>query len=78
MKVESIIRIALPKYVIVIHQSRNNDWQYEHGGYSEIDLIAHTNQDLPMRDLANILIEVEGVSSVEIVDWNNNGLRIIK
>lgn len=78
MKVESITRIALPKYVIIVHQHRHNDWQFEHNGYSQIDVLAHNNQDLPMRDLANILIEIEGVSSVEIVGWDNNGLRIIR
>lgn len=78
MKVESITRIALPKYVIIVHQHRQSDWQFEHNGYSQIDVLAHNNQDLPMRDLANILIEIEGVSSVEIVGWDNNGLRIIR
>lgn len=76
MKVKSIIRIVLPKYVIVVHQHQSPDWQYEHLGVTGMQTLAHLNQELPMEQLAKKIAAIRGVASVEIVGWDNNGIRI--
>jgi hypothetical protein len=76
MKVKSIIRVVLPRYVIIVHQYQSPDWQYEHIGVTGMQTLAHLNQELPMEQLAKKIAAIRGVASVEIVGWDNNGIRI--
>ena len=50
------------------------DFQYSVIGLSNVELVAHKNQDLPMRELVEKILEVDGVNAVECLDWTLNGI----
>lgn len=76
MKIKSITRIVLPKYIIIVQQTQSLEWDYEQRGITELEVLAYSIQDASMREVAERLLSVSGVCSVEIVGWDNNGIRM--
>jgi hypothetical protein len=72
--IERMTRFTLPKYTIRVWLQESLDYQYSVLGLSEVELVAHKNQDLPMRELVEKILEVEGVNAVECLDWTLNGI----
>lgn len=72
--IERMTRFTLPKYTIRVWTQESLDYQYAVVGLSAVELVAHKNQDLPMRELVEKMLEVEGVNAVECLDWTLNGI----
>ena len=77
-RIEKIIRFTLPKYTIRVWLQESLDYQYSITGMSDIELTAHSHQDLPMRDLLYKLLEFDNVVAAEALDWSLSGMRIEK
>lgn len=78
MTVKSIFRIALPKYVVRVYRDEDANFEFSQSGFTPIELAAYKNQDLPLMELARKILEMPNVSSVEVINWDNNGVRIDK
>lgn len=78
MKVQSIIRGAVGKYVARVFLEESEDFQYNQLGISDVEIVMHRHQDLPMMELARKLLENERVCAVEITSWDQNGVRVEK
>lgn len=72
--IERIIRFTLPKYTIRVWIQEGLDYQHKVVGLSQVEVVAHTNQELPMRELVEKMLEVEGVNAVECLDWTLSGI----
>lgn len=72
--IERMIRFTLPKYTIRVWMQEGLDYQYSVIDLSQVELVAHANQELPMRELVEKMLEVEGVNAVECLDWTLNGI----
>lgn len=72
--IERMTRFTLPKYTIRVWTQESLDYQYSVVGLSAVELVAHVHQDLPMRELVEKMLEVEGVNAVECLDWTLNGI----
>lgn len=78
MKVQSVFRIALPRYILRVYKNEESDFEYVFQGYTELEIEAHRNQDLPMMELARKILAMQQVTAVEIIGWENNGVRVEK
>jgi len=76
MKVQSIIRVAVGKYVARVFLEESEDFQYNQLGISDVEIVMHRHQDLPMMELVKKLLENEKIRAVEITSWDNNGVRV--
>lgn len=72
--IERMVRFTVPKYTIRVWIQEALDYQYALNGYSDVELIGHKYQDLPMRELVEKILEIEGVNAVECLDWSLNGI----
>lgn len=72
--IERMTRFTVPKYTIRVWTQESLDYQYSTTGISAAELMAHKHQDLPMRELVEKILEVEGVNAVECLDWALNGI----
>lgn len=71
---ESIIRVSLPKYIVRVWRTEEADYEHQTQGVTDIEAAAHKAQDLGPKALGLKLMLLPRVVSVEILDWNNNGL----
>lgn len=76
MKVQSIIRVAVGKYVVRVFLEESVNFQYTQLGVTDTEIVIHRNQDLPMMELAKKLLENRRVFAVEITSWDQNGVRV--
>lgn len=76
MKIKSIIRIVLSRCVIILHLHESEDFRYCNLKTSELHAFAEFYQDLPIDELAKKFTTIHRISSIEITDWNSNGVRI--
>ena len=74
VKVESIIRISLPKYTIRVWRFEEDQYEHVTQGVTDVECVAHECQDLHPKALGLKLMLMERVSAVEILDWNQNGI----
>lgn len=74
--VERVINFSVPKYRVRVWIREALDYQHAPGGYTEIEIIGYRNQDLPMREFVEKIIEAPGVVSVECLDWSLNGMIV--
>jgi len=72
MKVQSIIRIGVGKYVVRAFVDQLESFECAH----ETEMVVYDNQNLPIMELAKKLLENEKISAVEITNWDNNGVRV--
>lgn len=72
--IERMTRFTLPKYTVRVWVQESLDYEYTIIGISDVELVAHRHQDLPMRELVEKILEVEGVNAVECLDWTLNGI----
>lgn len=72
--IQSIQRIILPKYTIRIWRLEPDDYEHRVPGLNKIAITAHSNADLPMRELANLLLQQPDIDGVEVVDWDGHGM----
>lgn len=72
--IERMTRFTLPKYTMRVWVQESLDYDYTIVGISNVELVAHRHQDLPMRELVEKILEVEGVNAVECLDWTLNGI----
>lgn len=76
MGTKRIFRFAVPSYTIRVWKREDGDKYEPQFGYSEIELAAHANQNLSMRELATLLMQFDGVCAVECLDWSLNGILL--
>ena len=76
--VESMHRITVPKYVIRVWKQEAPEYQHKQAGITELELLAHHNQDLPMHELAGLIVGVEDVNAVEILGWDGCGVVLYR
>lgn len=72
--IESMHRITVPKYVIRVWKQEAPHYKHKQAGVTELELLAHHNQDLPMEELANLILKVEDINAVEILGWDGCGV----
>ncbi|NDD54275.1 hypothetical protein EBZ39_10440 [bacterium] len=78
MTIERILKISVPKYSIRLWLSVPQSYEHRYEGIQEIEVYAHQHQDLPLVDLALLLLDQHGVIAVECLDWANNGVVVRK
>jgi hypothetical protein len=72
MATVSILSFSTPKYKVRVWRSK----PYEPTGFTDIQLLAMHIQDvLPLQELAEKLLAQDSVIEVEVLDWDNNGIR---
>ena len=72
MATVSILSFSTPRYKVRVWRSK----PYEPTGFTDIQLFAMSLQDaLPLNELAERLLEQDSVIEVEVIDWDNNGVR---
>lgn len=76
MTIERILKISVPKYSIRLWFSVAANYQHVYEGISEVEVIAHQHQDLPLVEMAKLLLQYPDVVAVECLDWANNGVLI--
>jgi hypothetical protein len=67
----SILSFSTPKY-------RIRAWRrtpYKAVGFTELHVVALRLQDLPLVEIAEQLLKEPGVVSIEVLDWDNNGVQ---
>jgi hypothetical protein len=72
--IESMHRITVPKYVIRVWKQEAPDYKHKQAGVTELELLAHHNQDLPMEELASVILKLEDINAVEILGWDGCGV----
>lgn len=72
--IESMHRITVPKYVIRVWKQETPDYKHTQSGITELELLAHKNQDLAPEDLARKILEVEDINAVEVLGWDGCGV----
>jgi hypothetical protein len=45
---------------------------------TELELLAHHNQDLPMHELADLILGGEDVNAVEVLGWDGCGVVLYR
>lgn len=75
MAIVSILSFSTPKYKVRVWRSK----PYEPTGFTDIQLLAMNLQDtLTLQKLAEELLAQDSVLEVEVLDWDNNGVRCSK
>lgn len=74
--VEQMIRFSVPKYVIRVWRQQPEDYEHKPEGISDVELTAHSNQDLEPKALALKIIEMPNVNAVEVLNWEQVGVVI--
>jgi len=76
MKIQSIIRVAIGKYEVKAFIDESASFEYEQLGFTDIDMAIRRYEDLPMVELAERILDNPKISSVEIISWDKNGIRV--
>lgn len=76
MTTERILKISVPKYSIRLWFCVAPNYQHAYEGISEVEVLAHQHQDLPLVDMAKLLLQYPDVVAVECLDWTNNGVLL--
>lgn len=76
--IESMHRITIPKYVIRVWKQEAPDYKHVQSGVTELELLAHDNQDLPMHELADLLLGGEDINAVEVLGWDGCGIVLYR
>ena len=76
--IESMHRITVPKYVIRVWKQEAPDYKHTQTGVTELELLAHHNQDLPMHELANLILGGEDINAVEVLGWDGCGVVLYR
>jgi hypothetical protein len=76
MKVQSVVRVAVGKYEVRVFLEESVNFQYTQLGVTDMEIVIHRNQDLPMMELAQKLLDNQKVAAVEITSWDQNGVRV--
>ena len=82
--IEQMIRVSLPKYTIRVWRQQTEDYQhktqgvYDHSvqGITDVEATAHSNQDMPPKELALTLLLLPNVNAVEVLDWERGGVVV--
>lgn len=75
MAIVSILSFSTPKYKVRVWRLK----PYEPTGFTDIQLLAMNLQDtLTLQKLAEELLAQDSVLEVEVLDWDNNGVRCSK
>lgn len=74
--VEQMIRIVLPKYTIRVWRQQTEDYQHMTQGITDVEAKAHSNQDMPPKELALTLLLMPNVNAVEVLDWERGGVVV--
>ena len=78
MGMQKIIRFSTPKHTFRVWIGVPDDYQHVTEGISQIELLAHRYQDLPMHEIVKKLLESDGVEKVECIGWNLCGIVMRK
>lgn len=76
--IESMHRITVPKYVIRVWKQEMPDYRHKQRGITELELLAHKNQDLPLEELAGVILEGEDINAVEVLGWDGCGVVVYR
>lgn len=71
---ESMTKIALPKYTIRVWRSQKLEFEYAPGAYSDIEQMARANEDDSPTTLAKKIGALPGVEAVEVLGWDAGGV----
>lgn len=73
---ESIVRISLPKYTVRVWRREERGYKYQSRGFSDIHIMAYRHQEDSLHELAERIAELPDIVSVEVLDWDRNGIVI--
>jgi hypothetical protein len=76
--IESMHRITVPKYVIRVWKQEAPNYTHVQSGVTELELLAHHNQDLPMHELAGLLLGGDDINAVEVLGWDGCGVVLYR
>jgi hypothetical protein len=76
--VESMHRITVPKYVIRVWKQEAPDYKHKQTGITELELMAHKHQDLPLEELAGVILGGEDINAVEVLGWDGCGVVVYR
>jgi hypothetical protein len=75
METVSILTFSTPRYKVRVLRSK----PYEATGFTDLQVFAMRLQDsLELPQLAEKLLAQDSVIEVEVLDWDNNGVRCSK
>lgn len=76
--IESMHRITVPKYVIRVWKQELPDYKHVQSGITELELLAHKNQELPLQELASVILESDDINAVEVLGWDGCGVVLYR
>lgn len=76
MKIQSIIRVAIGKYEVKAFLSEDDDFEYQQLGFTDLEMLIRRHGDLPMVELAKMILDDSKIAAVEIIGWDKNGVRV--
>lgn len=74
--IEQMIRVSLPKYTIRVWRQQPNDYEHVTQGITDVEALAHSNQELAPRALALTILAMPNVNAVEVLDWEQGGVVV--
>lgn len=78
VQVQSVLRFALPRYIVKVYRNEVIDYTHTPGLYSETEAIVRRNQDKSAQEIALAALKLDRVVCVEVIDWDNNGVLYFK
>jgi uncharacterized protein YigA (DUF484 family) len=74
--VEQMIRVSLPKYTVRVWRQQTEEYEHTTQGISDVEAVAHKNQDLHPKALALSILLLPNVNAVEVLDWEKDGVVV--
>lgn len=78
IQVQSVLRFALPRYIVKVYRNEDVDYVHTPGLYSEVEQVVRLHQERSAKQIADAALALERVVCVEVIDWDSNSILYFK